>query len=296
VQFQQALEKDPSYALAYVGLADCYILLEQEAVIPTSEALPKARAAVQRALQIDNSLAEAHASLANIEQNLWNFSEAEREYKRAIELNRNYATAHHWYSNYLWLVSGRFDEAMAEIRLAQQLDPLSPIISINVAAIHGAKGELDAAIEAAKKTLELDPNFFSAHYVLGVAYRRQGRYDEAIAESEKAVEVSGRQSWGLANLGQCYAVAGNRDKARALLRELEEKYDRGEALGQNLADIQAVLGDKERAFAYLEKDYQARSGPLPLIAYSSQKALLRDKLSSDPRWNDLLRRIGLPQN
>jgi serine/threonine-protein kinase len=295
-QFQQAIEKDPSYALAYVGLADSYVLLELYAGTPSSETLPKARAAVERALQIDDSLAEAHTSLGIIEELSWNFSEAEREFRRAIELNPNYPTGHHFYSFYLRHVRGKFDEAMAEIKLAQQLDPLSPSIGMNVAHIHCAKGELDEAIEAAKKVLELDPNFPEAHLVLGAANRMQGRYDEAIVELEKAVELSGRQSGILANLGVCYAVAGKRAGARALLKELEEKYNRGEALGQEVADIYAVLGEKDQAFAWLEKDFQSRSGFLLIIANSPWSKESRDALSSDPRWNDLLRRIGLPQN
>ncbi|MEW6210219.1 MAG: protein kinase [Acidobacteriota bacterium] len=295
-QFQQAIDKDPNYALAHVGLADCYVLLEERADNPATETLPKARAAAQRALQIDDSLAEAHASLGQIERHSWNFREAEREFRRAIELNPNYPTAHHWYSVYLRMVRGRFDEAMAEIRRAQQLDPLSPVISNNLAIIHLMKGELDAAIEEAKKVLELEPNFAPAHRLLGFLYRRQGRYEEAIAELEKAVEFSGRRSLELATLGVCYAVAGKKAEARAILKEIEEKYDRREALGQNLARMYAVLGDKERAFTCLEKDFQARSGLLLNIAYLPEGDILRDKLSGDPRWNDLLRRIGFPQN
>lgn len=294
--FQQAIYKDPNYALAYVGLADCYTLLEQYAGTPTSETLPQARAAIQRALQIDNSLGEAHASLGFIEQNSWNFNEAENEYKRAIELHSNYATAHHWYSLYLRQVRGRIDEAMIEIKRAQQLDPLSPVISHNIAAIQLTKGELDAAIDAEKKVLELDPNFPPAYWALSAAYRRQGRHGEAIAAAEKRVELTGRLSSSLANLALCYVVAGNRAKARSLLRELEERYDRGEVLGQILAPVYAVFGDKERAFACLEKDFQARSGLLTQIAYAAEQDVLRDKLSSDPRWSDLLSRMGLRQN
>ena len=293
-QFQHAIERDPNYALAYIGLADCYVLLEEYASTPSSETLPKARAVVQRALQIDESLAEAHAVLGMIEQNSWNFSEAEREHNRAIELNPNYATAHHWYGFYLRLVRGRFDEAMAEIRLAQRLEPLSPVIGTNLAQVYINQGELYAAIEEANKALELDPNFPLAYGAVGVVYQRQGRYEEAIAELEKAVELSGGWSLPVAHLGVCYAVAGKRGRARATLKELEEKYGRREALGQHVAGLYAALGDKNQAFAWLEKDFQARSGLLPWIAYEPWSDTLRDALSSDPRWNDLLRRIGLP--
>ena len=295
-QFQLAIFKDQNYALAYVGLADCYSALERYGGTPSGETLPMARAAVMRALQIDDSLAEAHASLGMIEQYSWNFSEAEREHKRAIELNPNYAHGHFLYSFY-FRVRGKFDEAMAESKRAQQLDPLSPIIGISVAQLHTKKGELDVAIEAAMKALELDPAFAETHRTLGVVYRKQGRYDLAIVELEKSLELSGRQSFNLADLGVCYAVAGKKASARAILHELEEKYDKHEALGQNLADVSAALSEKEQAFAWLEKDFQARSGFLPVIAYGGERSdIMREKLSSDPRWNDLQRRIGLPQN
>jgi TolB-like protein/DNA-binding winged helix-turn-helix (wHTH) protein/Flp pilus assembly protein TadD len=295
-QFQHAIERDPNYALAYIGLADGYVLLEEYGSTPSSESLPKARAAVQQAFHIDESLAEAHAAMGLIEQNSWNFSEAEREHKRAIELNPNYAAAHAWYGFYLRVVRGRFDEAMAEIRLAQQLEPQSPIIGTSLAQVFINKGELNAAIEEAKKVLELDPNFPLAYGAVGVVYQKQGRYEEAIAELEKAAELSGGWSLPLAHLGVCYAVAGKRDRARATLKELEEKYGRREALGQHVAGLYAALGDKDQAFAWLEKDFQARSGLLPWIAYEPWSDTLRDALSSDPRWNDLLRRIGLSQN
>ena len=295
-QFQHAIDKDPDYALAYVGLAESYRSLERYGGIPSSETLPKARAAIGRALQIDDSLAEAHASLGIIEQYSWNFVEAEREYKRAIELNPSYAMAHLSYSFY-FRVMGRVDESMAEARQAQQLDPLSPLINIYLAQQHMNNGEVDAAIEAATKTLELDPAFAETHRTLGVIYRRKGQYSEAITAFEKALELSGRQSFVLADLGLCYVVAGKKAKAQAILQELEEKHDKHEALGQNLADVYAALGERDQAFAWLEKDFQARSGFLPNIANGGERLdIMREKLSSDPRWNDLLRRIGLPQN
>jgi TolB-like protein/Tfp pilus assembly protein PilF len=287
-EFQQAIDKDPNYALAYVGLADCYILR-----YGTPETVLKARAAVQRALQIDDSLAEAHASLGAVEMYSWNFDEAEREFKRAIELKPNYALAHYFYAYYLRLMRGRFDEAMAELSQAQQLDPLAPSIGVNIAAIHESKGEFDAGIQELKKVLELEPNFSLAHLVLGNIYCKQRRYTEAIAEHEMSVQFSGRGNTNLRYLGMCYAAAGHRSRVEAILKELEEKYARREIGGIDLAGIYGELGDKDQAFAWLEKDFQAHRAGLPLIAYDR---VMRDALSSDPRFNDLLRRIGLLQN
>lgn len=250
---------------------------------------------MQRALEISDSLTEAHVALGNIERSSWNFSEAEREYKRAIELNPNYALAHARYGDYLRIVRGKLDEAMAEVKLARQLDPLSLDIILNLGILHGWKGELDAAIEEYKKLLEMDRNSARAHAQLGTAYRRQGRDEEAIAETEKAVELSGRRDWHAA-LGLCYALAGKKAKAKAILEEIEKNYAKGLESGQNIAQVYAALGDKERAFAWPEKDFQARDGNLPWLAYNGGRGSLRDALSSDPRWNDLLRRIGLPQN
>jgi tetratricopeptide (TPR) repeat protein len=294
-EFQQAIDLDPNYALAYTGLADSYVLLEAFADTPARETLPKARAAVERALQLDDSLADAHVSRGLIQQFSWNFGDAEREYKRAIGLNQNCATAYFYYGYLLNVIKGDFDEAVAQIRMAQRLDPLSSRINIEISHIRISQGELDGAQEAAKNVIELDPNFPLAYRVLGAVYLRQRRYDEAIAEFKKAVELSGRASWYLAGLGECYAIAGDSAGARAILKELEEKYDRREANGQMMAVVHAALGDKERAFAWLEKDFQARSGLLPTITYAFWNDTLRERLSSDPRWSDLLRRIGLPQ-
>jgi Flp pilus assembly protein TadD len=192
---------------------------------------------------------------------------------------------------------GRFDEAMAEAQLAQRLDPLSPLLNIYLAQQHMINGEVDAAMEAATKTLELDPAFAETHRTLGVFYRRTGRYSEAIAAFEKALELSARQSFALADLGLCYVVAGKKAKAQAILQELEEKYYKHEALGQNIANVYAALGERDLAFTWLEKDFQARSGFLPNIVHGGEHfEIMREKLSSDPRWSDLLRRIGLPQN
>ncbi|HEV8137354.1 MAG TPA: protein kinase [Pyrinomonadaceae bacterium] len=286
-QFQQAVDKDPSFALAYVGLADSYSVMEQYAGVPSSEALPKARAAVLRALQIDDSLAEAHASLGLINEHSGQFADAEKEYKRAIELNPNYPTVHHWYA-LLLLLTGRFDDGMAEIKRAQQLDPLSAIIAANVGNHYFWRGDLNAASAEYKKAIELNPNLGLAHSFLGLTYLKQRREQEAMAELQKAVEVSGRASQELGVLGYGYGVMGKRAEAMAVLRELEEKYDRRESPGLYLAEVYAGLGEKDQAFAWLEKDFQARSSLLNVLTVFPLESL-RD----DPRYTDLLRRIGL---
>ena len=287
-QFQQAIDRDPNYALGYVGLADSYLSLEQYAGVPSNETLPKARAAVDRALQLDDSLAEAHTSSASIYQKLWRWAEAEEEFKRAISLNPNYPTAHHWYAYYFY-TKRQFDDAMREIKRAHELDPLSPVISENVAFVYLLKNDFNSAIEQCQKTIELDPSFADAHYILGFAYLKGGRNEEATAEFQKAVELSGRAATYLGNLGYCYAVTGRRPEALAILKELEEKHTKRESSGQFLAAVYAGLGDKDQAFSWLERDFQQRSGQLPTIAFR----LLFEGLRSDPRYADLLRRMGL---
>ena len=287
-QFQQAIERDPNYALGYVGLADCYILQELVADIPSAEILPKARAVVDRALQIDDSLAEAHTSSARIYQGLWRWAEAEEEFKRAISLNPNYPTAHLWFAVYL-RIRQQFDDAMRENKRAQELDPLSPTISRQVAAAYLLKNDINVAIELSHKIIELDPDFHLAHETLGWAYLKQRRYEEAIAEFQRAVELSGRASSMLSFLGHCYAVAGRRAEALAVLKELDEKYARGEAVAQDQAGVYAGLGEKDRAFEWLERDFEQRNGQLPFITYWFSFEVLR----SDPRYADLVRRMGL---
>jgi serine/threonine-protein kinase len=288
VQFQEAVDKDPTYALAYAGLADCYALLEVYAGTQSSETLPKARAAAQRALQIDDSLAEAHTSLGYINTHSWQFGEAEKEFRRGIELNPNYPTAHHWYSVYLRAM-GQFDQAMVEVRRARQLDPLSPVISVNIVMLYIAMGDLSSAFEECKKIIELDPTFPAGHSYLGWIYLKQGPGREAIAEFHKAVELSGRGSQELGYLGYGYGALGKRAEAMAVLKELEKKHARQESPGIYLAAVYAGLGEKDQAFAWLEKDFQVRNGVLIYITYHPDYDTLRD----DPRYEDLLRRMGL---
>jgi serine/threonine-protein kinase len=288
-QFQQAADKDPNYALPYVGLADCYSILEVYLGTPASETLPKAKAFAERALQLDNSLAEAHASLGYTYDGLWQWENAEEEFKRALRLNPSYPTAHHWYG-LLLLDKGQFGEALTEARRAQELDPLSLVIGQNVAQAYLARADVNSSIEQARKVIDLDPRYSRGHSQLGLAYLKQGNYSEAIVELQKAVDLpSERDRFSSASLGYAYGVTGRRAEALAILKELEAKYERHEVLGQDLAAVYAGLGDKDQAFAWLEKDFQARSGLLARTRWQ----LPFESLRSDPRFADLLRRMGL---
>ena len=287
-QFQQAIEHDPNYALGYVGLADSFLLLASYAGVPSSETLPKARAAADKALQLDESLAEAHTSLAEIHLREWRWDESEQEFRRAIALNPNYPTAHHWFSIY-WRVKGQNDDVLKESKRAQELDPLSLIINSNLAHAFLLNEDIDSAIKQAQKVQELDPRFPNAHHDLGWMYLKQRRNDEATAEFQKAVDFSNKASSYLSGLGYCYAVTGKRHEALQVLRELEERYARHEANGIHVAGVHAGFGDKDQSFAWLEKDFEQRTGLLPEVRWWNNFGGLR----SDPRYADLLRRMGL---
>jgi serine/threonine-protein kinase len=286
-QFQQAIDRDPNYALAYAGLADCYMLLEQYAGVPSSETAAKTRAAAERAIAIDDSLAEAHTSLAFHYHQSWQWAESEKEFKRAISLNPNYPTARHWYQILLEAL-GRNDEAFVEIKRALELDPLSPVLEVNIGDAYARKGDLDSAMEHAKRLVQLDPNFPLAHHIHGLVYLRQRRYAEAIGEFQQNV-ANDRSAYSLSYLGHAYAMAGRRDEAAAVLKELEGMYNKRESLAQYQAAVYAGLGDKDQAFAWLEKGFQARNATLVFVVFD----LTFEPLQSDPRYADLLRRMGL---
>lgn len=288
--FQQAIEKDPNYGLAYAGLADCYNMLGAFGfgALPPQEYMPRARAAAMRALEIDPDLGEAHASLAVAKfyyDRDW--AGTESEFRRAIQLNPSYAIARHYYALYL-AAMGRHDEAIAEIKRAQALDPLSLSISATVGRILYFARQYDQAIEQLHKTLEMDPNFFLAHSYLGWVYRQQEMYEEAIAELEKALEVSGGHPGVLSPLGHTYALAGKRAEAQKILEHLTELSKRIYVPSSLIAGVYIGLGEREVMFKWGERACDERSG---LVVYNNVEPML-DSLRPDPRFQDHLRRIG----
>jgi tetratricopeptide (TPR) repeat protein len=289
-QFKFATDRDPNYALAFVGLADCYTVSNEYTGTPTSETLPQAKAFAERALAIDPQLAEPHATLGSVNDYSWQWAEAEKEFKRAIELNPNYPSAYHWYSIFLRNV-GRNDESAAMIKRAQELDPLSSVIAVNVSRVYQVQNNHAASIENSLKIIEIDPNFGPAHQYLGLSYLRVGRNTDAVTELEKAVEITNRSGIALGDLGYVYAATGNRARALSIIKELETKDEQRQAIGQYIAAVYIGLGDKDKAFEWLEKDFQARNGKLMEIRWELQFESLRD----DPRYKDLLKRMGLPE-
>jgi eukaryotic-like serine/threonine-protein kinase len=287
--FNQAVEKDPSYALAYAGLADAYGLLPSYAASSPLEAFPKAKAAARKAIELDDSLAEAHTSLANALFNYdRNLSDAIREFQRAIELNPNYATAHHWYGNGPLLVMERFDDAIAEMKRAQELDPLSLIINAEIGVSYTFAGQYDRSIEQFRKTLEMDPGFYFAHRNLGVAYEMKGNFREALSEYQTARRLADDPSL-LGDIGHVLAISGNRDEAVKTLAQMKEISKGRYVPAYVFALIYAGLDNKDQAFQWLEKSYQDREANLCFFKIDPQMKPLR----SDPRFSDLVRRIGL---
>lgn len=285
--FQQAIDLDPNYALAYAGLADSYILLSMYGALPPKESLPRAKAMATKALEIDEKLAEAHISLAFARMtNDRDWSGAEVEFKRAIELNPNHATAHHWYAEYLASVK-RHDEAIAEIERAQELDPVSLIVHTEVGRHFYYARQYDRAIEQLRKAVEMDPNFARAHQYLGRTYVKKGMYEEAVAECQKAWQLDNTPRT-LGFLGYAYAVSGKRGAAQKVIEELKGESKRRYVSPYWIAVVYAGLGDTDGALEWLERLYEERSGFLIFLKVEP----IFDSLRSDPRFADLLRRAG----
>jgi len=311
--FQQAIEKDPNYAPAYAGLADCYSVLgshDQGALAP-KEALPKATAAARRAIEIDETLVEAHAALAFIKFNYeWDWAGAEKEFRRAFDLNPSYITLQHWYSQYS-MAMGRREESLAASQRGVALDPVDLPINAHLAWHYFYARQYDPAIEACRKAMELDPHSPMPHWYLGMAYEQKREYPKAVGEFQMAFALSGGSpappssqahayavarealSGGnpvyLSSLGHAYALAGNVVEARKVLRELDELSKHRYVSSYEKALVHAGLGETEQAFGWLEKAYGERSGWLIYLQVEPRL----DRLRSDPHFRTLVRRVGL---
>jgi TolB-like protein/Tfp pilus assembly protein PilF len=287
--FEQATRLDPNYAVAYAGLAESYVVLNGHRFLPPDQAFPRVRAAALRALELDEKLAEAHTSLGSLKWEYeWDESGAEKEYKRAIDLNPSYATSHQWYAEQLAAV-GRSDEALGEIKRAQELDPLSLPISVVAGWILYLGKRYDQAIDQYGRTIEMDPNFAIAHAYLGRAYVRKGNFDQAISECQTATKLSEGHPFYVAWLGYAYAMAGNRKEALRILHDLEVISRSKYVASHDIAAIYAGLGERSKALGWLNKAYDERSYTVLQLGVEPEF----DSLRSDSRFQDLLHRIGL---
>lgn len=291
--FQQAIARDPSYTLGYCGLADAYAVLGFRGGVASKEGLLQAKAAALKAIKLDDTLADAHASLAFIAETYeWDWATAEREYKRALELNPSDARAHHWYAGYLMYV-GRLEEGVAEAKRARDLDPLSLPINNALAGRLLVAGRIDEALKQLQKTLELDPYFAPAHQTMGWAYLNMRKHREAIQEFQKALQLSGSDDKDLVlDLGFAYAAAGNRDEARKILSKLKKLHEQGFVPSVSIGILYGALGDLDEAFAWLEKACEERD---PELAYIKVPGRRFAPLRQDARFQQLVRRIGLPE-
>jgi TolB-like protein/Tfp pilus assembly protein PilF len=287
--FEKAIQIDANFAAAHAGLADSYLTLQDDGQLSTLEGTAKAEREALKALRIDEAIAEPHISLAHAHFHLFKWPEAEKEFKRGIELNPNYATAHFYYSNYLQAMV-RMQEAITEARRAQTLDPVSLPVQSNLSNVLFHARRYDQAIGQSLKALEMDPNYARSHEDLGRAYEQKGMYGRAIAAFQKAVALSKRGTGYVASLAHAYALARKRSEALSLLRELKETAKTKYVSPYALALACAGLGKIDEAFDWLEQAYQERSFALPFLNVNPRLA----SLHSDPRFHDLLRRVGLP--
>jgi len=290
--FQNAIKEDPNYALAHVGLADCYNALGvvQIGTVPPTEARRLAEETAKKALALDPTLAEAHTALGFGNHYNWNWTAAEADFKRAIELNPNYANAHNFYASFL-MSRGRIEESIASSTRARGLDPFSLSISAQRGFLLENARRYDEAIEQLRNVIAMDPNHYQAHWFLGHTYALNKQFEQAIAASQKAVDLSERSPGALGMLGLVYALANKKDEANKILNELLELNKRRYVTPAALANLYIGLENKDQAFFWLEKAFQEKSN---YLAYLKVFPIL-DPLRSDPRFTDLVRRVGLPE-
>ena len=288
--FQLSVERDPNFALGYVGLADSYIALTFYNFAAPHEAMPKAKESAIKALALDNTLAEAHASLAHILMNYdWNWSAAEKEFKRSIELEPDYATAHEWYAIHYLTATSRLEEAVQEMKKALELEPASLVMNTFMGATLYYAGRYDEAIDHCRRTIEMDPNFAVGHWHLGLAYEQKQVFDAATEEFKKAISLSGGSPLMRAALGRTYAEAREKHEANKMLDELNELAKQQYVSAYEVATMYVALGNNEQAFQSLEKAYAEHSFHLVYLNVSPQFKSVR----SDLRFQQLVQRVGL---
>ena len=291
--FRQAIERDPGYAAPYSGLADCYVLFGTSFDVggrAPGDVQPKAEAAAQKALELDSSLADAHSSLAFVRLTYhWDWPGAETEFRRSLELKPGYSHGHHWYAHLL-LSSGRRDEALAESTRALELDPLSPIINVHLAWHYLYTRQYDRALDQLTKTLELEPDYALAHWYRGLAYEQKKMYPEALREMARTRQLLPENPAVRSDVGHVYAVSGNRSEAERVIAELGEETARRYVNPYEVALIYVGLGKPDQAFEWLEKAFGGRSDQLIYLTVDPRL----DALRSDPRFADLVRRVGIP--
>jgi len=284
--FEEAVERDNHFAHAYSGLADCYIVLVDHGYMPPREGYDKARKALAIALDLDNSLVEAHASLGNLLSKEWKWRAADEEFSRAIELNPNYAKAHHWYSIHL-LSRGFVDEATKEMKVAEDLDPVSPMIHAYAGGLYVYARRYDDAIDELDQALELEPNFVPAHANRSDALLAKSMFDEALAELQWVLKHVPQTTYWKVELGFVYAMSGRKEQALEILKECEEAPDREQLESKRLAIIYSKLGDLNRAFDLLEKAFKDRS----ITPFQVKQGPFYDTITANPRFDELTKRI-----
>jgi tetratricopeptide (TPR) repeat protein len=288
--FRQAIDKDPGYALAWAGLADCYGVSGVYGITSNKDSIPRAKEAATKALEIDDTLAEAHASLGYAEGYDWDWSDAEREFQRAIQLDPTYPTARHWRATNFLEPMGRLNEAMTELKRAHELDPLSPVINAVLARNFMFARQYDRAAEQLRETLEIDPNFALAHSYLGLFYELKGMLGQAIAEFQAWQTLSGDEPAATGALGHAYALSGKRAEAqKAIVRLRDLSKDRYVA-PYDVAVVYVGLGDTDQTMEWLQRAYEDHSAWLIWIKLDPRF----DGIRGDPRYRDLLRRMKIP--
>ncbi len=287
--FQQAIAKDPGYALAYAGLADSYYILAYYSFLPPKEAYPQAKEAALKALEIDDTLAEGHAALAAVRRDFdWDWAEAEKECNRAFELNPGYASAHQWCAN-LYTGIGRREEGLVQMKRALELDPLSVAINADMGRTFYLARDYDRSLAQLRRTLDMDPNFAVAHVFLGQVYEQSKSYEKAIDEFQKGSDLSGGSTYAQARLGHAYAIAGKSGEAGKVLTRLKDLSKQKYVSAYDIAIIYLGLGEKDQTFAWLDRAYEERCPVLELLKVEPSL----DPLRSDPRFVSLLRRVNL---